>query len=181
MFVSSNSDQVAKELDALVKKMEFALGHMVVSFAGDVAQIASNKTKLGNSESLQYGEDNPGTMEAVYFNMYKNRFDQHGINIQVGFHKGAWTTNTSPTFALDKTIYENETVDSRATQKTKDNYTLGQTFWVGANGPGFYMLNDVSARGNPGWSLGDEAIEAIMEIYAGTPRLKQYFDEAMER
>jgi hypothetical protein len=181
MFVSSNSDQVAKELDALVKKMEFALGHMVVSFAGDIAQIASNKTKLGSAESLQYGEDNPGTMEAVYFNMYKNRFDQHGINIQVGFHKGAWTTNTSPTFALDKTIYENESVDSRATQKTKDNYTLGQTFWVGANGPGFYMLNDVSARGNPGWSLGDEAIEAIMEIYAGTPRLKQYFDEAMER
>jgi hypothetical protein len=181
MFVSSNSDQVAKELQELVNKMEFALGHMVVSFAGDIAQIASNKTKLGSAESLQYGEDNPGTMEAAYFNMYKNRFNQHGINIQVGFHKGSWTTNTTPSFDFDRNIYENETVETRATEKARSTYTLGETFWVGANGPGFSMLNDVSAKGNPGWSLGDEAIEAIMEIYAGTPRLKQYFDEAMER
>lgn len=186
MLVTVDTAALIKQLDAAVLQADNAFRHMVSRFTENVVRIASDRTRMGSNESIQQGmeddSNNISSPEANYFRMYQNRSQEPlGLPIQAGFHKGAWRAQDTGTFSIaDTKIYDTLEASNKAGSYVENNYTHGETFWIGAMGPAFSMLNDANAKGNhTGYSLGDITVEDIEAIYGMSPRLKQYFNEVM--
>lgn len=180
MQITTNTTDVVVSLEKAVERIEGALVSMLANFASDIARLASESTKLGSDESIEYGRSNKGTPEANYFQYYQNRLQHFSIEARAGFHKGSWDISSTGAFNFDPEIYSINEKETSIEETISYSYTLGDNFWIGATGPGFAMLNDTSIKGNPGFSLGDDATEAIAAIYAATPALQHYFSKALE-
>lgn len=185
MLVTIDTAALIKQLDAAVLQADNAFRHMVSRFTENVVLIASNRTRMGSNESIQQGmeddSNNISSPEANYFRMYQGRNSAYDLPIQAGFHKGSWRAQDTGTFSLaDTRIYDTLESSNKAGSYVENNYTHGETFWIGAMGPAFSMLNNADAKGNhTGYSLGDVTVEDIEAIYGMSPRLKQYFNEVM--
>lgn len=150
MKVSVNSQELAKQLQEIkldtVRRME----SMVAGFAQNVARSAVDNTPIGE--------------EGRYDDLYLLREDNLGIEPTPGFHMGAWRYDPDGSLTFDSTIYAPEEAISRALQETTANYTIGETFYIGAKGPAYDDLNNGSSGKAPEGIM-KPALDQLMSVY----------------
>lgn len=184
MLVAVGLEELIKQLESVAHKSDQAFIHMVSRFTENVVMLASERTRIGSQSSLDQGAEDAtngiSSPERSYFSMYQNREFTYGIDVKTGFHKGAWKVSNQSSFDFDPQHYSPSYSADAASASIEYNYSNGDTFWIGASGPAFLMLNDASNPGNhTGYSLGEITVQDIEAIYGMGPRLKQYFNEVM--
>lgn len=135
-MLSANTDELEKSLAEYKLEVERKLKHMVVGFAMDVAEAASNATRIGHISE--------GGNTLAYVNHYKKRAlppsqGGYGIKATEGFHKGAWTY-TEGTLTFNPVIYDKATMLGQVDYQVEVNYKIGDSFTIGASGPAYEML-----------------------------------------
>jgi hypothetical protein len=163
-MLSANTDELEKSLAEYKAEVERKLKHMVVGFAQDVAEAASQATRKGHISE--------GGNTAKYVEYYKKRAKSrseggYGIEALEGFHKGAWTY-TEGTLEFNPVIYDVPTMLGNVDYKAQANYKIGDTFTIGATGPAYEeleILDDIRGK----------AESTIQGAYLSD--LKQYYEE----
>jgi hypothetical protein len=158
-MLSANTDELQKSLAEYKAEVERKLKHMVVGFAQDVAEAASQATRKGHISE--------GGNTAKYVEYYKKRAQQYGIAPVEGFHKGAWTY-TEGTLQFSPTIYDEATMLGNVDYKAEASYKIGDTFSIGAIGTAYDMLQKLD-------DIQGEAESTIQRAYLSN--LKQYYEE----
>ena len=135
-MIKTNATEVAKSLDDYKKEVERKLKSMVVSFAQDVTQAASNATRRGHISE--------GGNTLKYVNFYKERAKSisnggAGIKPIEGFHQGAWTY-TEGALTFNPVIYDKPTMLGNVDYKAEASYKVGDKFYIGAVGTAYNML-----------------------------------------
>lgn len=139
MRVVCNTDKLLQELDAYYKDTIRRSRNMVSQFAYWVTIAASNSTPLGDSERISLNE-------GAYYNFYKMRNERFGIDIEPGFHSGAWKFSRSNSFAFDPTIFTEEQAAGQILQDAKAEFGANRkVFYIGAKGPGYAALENGSS------------------------------------
>ena len=161
MQITSNSDKLVVQLETFSKQFKNNLEHMVVRFAEDVAIEASRNTPVGSPDD--------------YPRLYKLRRDKYGIPIEAGFHAGGWVYSESSNVPFVPKINSPLEMQNDVFGEASGQYKLGDTFYIGANGPAYVKLEQ---------GLSDQAPEGIMKPTLDTIKaviesdLKRYYDEA---
>lgn len=153
-MITSNADQIAKELQQYADSIERKLKAMVAGFAGEIAIAASSQTKVVD----------PTLIEGALNSLYSKRKIDHKIEMQPGYHAGAWRY-VEGELALDPTIYTNNQVQQNVTSDAKANYNLGDSFKVELKGPGVHVAGPTGAEVEP----------LITAAYKAN--IKRYFDQ----
>lgn len=135
-MLSANTDELEKSLAEYKAEVERKLKHMVVGFAQDVALAASNATRKGHISE--------GGNTLAYINHYKKRAKSRseggfGIEPIEGYHQGAWQY-TEGELQFNPAIYDQATMLGAVDYKAEANYKIGDTFYIGATGPAYDML-----------------------------------------
>ena len=142
MQVTTNADKVHESLQKYTKEIERKLIEMVAHFAYKVTEVASNNTPIGDQASIDIGMTGKEPFK-TYYDYYSARKDKYNIALQVGFHRGAWQYSESEDFKglfspdINNASYNPDIVYN----KISDSYKLGDTFYIGAIGPGFAALD----------------------------------------
>lgn len=180
MQVTNNADKVHESLNKYKEEIERKLKGMVATFAYKVTNIAVDNTPIGDRESLALGETGKQPFK-TYLDLYAGRQKKYGIPIQVGYHKNAWQYSESDNFIslfspdISDYSYNAESVYNRV----QDNYNIGDTFYIGASGPGFAALDgryeSPSSQKAPNGIMAP-SVSDIMVIYNSD--IKHMFDNA---
>jgi len=132
---------VKLEMPPFRKNAVRKLKGMAFALAMNVADAASDNTPVGDDDKIAAGL-NPGASRnaASYARLYANRLASYGINMQAGFHAGAWRYSETkvPTFSPDVNSYE--TMISMLRASFMANFQLGDTFYIAAKGPAYKFL-----------------------------------------
>lgn len=141
-------DQAA---DNIQRKMEGA----VAEFASEIAEIASDNTPIGDSESILY--------DGAYREYYKYRQNEFGLPLEAGYHKGAWkyTENGDLNFVPQIDSFNKSEIESEG----RASYKLGDTFQIAAIGPGFADLERGSSEQRPDGIL-TPSVDQIVSFYS---------------
>lgn len=129
-MITSNADQIAKELQQYADSIERKLKAMVAGFAGELALRASNNTSVATPELIERWQQ-----------IYANRSDELGIDMQPGYHAGAWQYAEGD-LVFDPAIRSRAMVENQAEGEARAMYKLGDRFSIGAVGPNFDYLED---------------------------------------
>lgn len=132
-----NADDLLKDLEKYLAETTRKLENMVRGFAYEVTLAASDNTPVGDYESLFTNHR--------YAAYYHKRADEYGIPVDVGFHAGAWSANTDGNFDFTSVIYDRNDVGRFAKQGLAA-YKLGETVYIGAEGPAFEALEAGSSQ-----------------------------------
>lgn len=128
-MISSNVDQILKELQDYHKDTVRRLENMVQGFAYTIAKTAISNTPLGNA-----APEDPGG----YFELYKLRQNRIGLKAEEGFARGSWQVNTDGQFSVQQIYGATSGSETLALIKTNlESYKLGQTLYIGNKG--FYI------------------------------------------
>ena len=87
-MISSNVDQILKELQEYHKDTVRRLENMVQGFAYIISKEAIANTPIGDSEE--------------FFNLYQLRQGRLGLQPTEGFARGSWQVNTSGEFSIQE-------------------------------------------------------------------------------
>jgi hypothetical protein len=172
-MISTNVEAVAKQLQEYRKTMERKLTNMVAGFAENVALAATDATPVGNAGDLAQGLANNSGSAGSYAQLYLMRSEQTGIAPEVGFHAGAWRYSASMNLVFDPNIYAPEQAISEVLTDARASYKVGQTFYIGASGPGYGELNQGSSWQAPNGIVAP-AMQQIQAVYSAD--LKRYYD-----
>lgn len=153
-MIMNNADVVAKELQQYSEDVERKLKAMVAGFAGEIAIAASSQTKVVDANLIET------TLRALY----SRREDTWGIDMQPGFHAGAWKY-VEGQLELDPTIYSSTDVKANAIEDANAKYSLGDSFQVAMKGPGANHAGPTGA-----------AVEPLITA-AYKANVKRYFDQ----
>ena len=129
-MITSNADQIAKELQRYADDVERRLKAMVAGFAGELALRASSNTSVATPELIQR-----------WHQIYATRSDELGIDMAPGYHAGSWQY-AEGSLTFDPTIRSRQMVENQAEGEARAMYKLGDTFNIGAIGPNFDYLED---------------------------------------
>lgn len=132
---------------------------MVAGFAGELAQAASDSTRIGHISE--------GGNTASYVAKYKKRAKKHRIKPIEGFHKGAWVYSEG-VIDFDETIYPVDIAVGEAISDARTKYKLGDSFTIGAKGPAYEILQKED-------DIEGEALKIIMNAHKAD--LPRYFNE----
>lgn len=155
-MISNNADVIAKELQDYVDEVERKLKAMVTGFAGEVALAASARTKIIPDEAL---------VTAYWQKIYSKRQDKFGIQMEPGYHAGAWKYYEGKLMFQDPTIYSSGAMHQKVLIDAESNYKLGDKFSIGMTGP----VAEYAGAGASG------ATNAIMSAYSAN--VKRYYDQ----
>lgn len=153
-MITTNADQIAKELQQYANSIERKLKAMVAGFAGEIAIAASSQTKVVD----------PTLIEGALNALYSKRKIDHKIDMEPGYHAGAWRYAEGE-LTLDPMIYTSSQAKSNVTADAKANYNLGDSFKVELKGPGAHVAGPTGAEVEP----------LITAAYKAN--IKRYFDQ----
>lgn len=154
---ASNADVVAKEIQEYKAEVERKLKGMVAMFAYQTAQIVQEQTPIGSASSLEAGDSGEKPYD-TYFALYQKRQREYGIDIDVGFHKGAITFSEDSNFEFNPDIQDDYAALNDVYEAAENRYQIGETFYIGASGPGYDFLDKKNgAKGS------DQAPNGIVE------------------
>lgn len=153
-MITTNADQIAKELQQYADSIERKLKAMVAGFAGEIAIAASSQTKVVD----------PTLIEGALNALYSKRKIDHKIDMEPGYHAGAWRYAEGE-LTLDPIIYTNSQVKTNVTSDAKANYNIGDSFRVELKGPGAKHAGPSGAEVEP----------LITAAYKAN--IKRYFDQ----
>lgn len=140
-----DSEKTTKSLEDAKQEIIRKLKNMVVNMTTDLVEIASDNTPVGDAEAL---EERPS-----YRFYYEQREDVYGIEVDVGFHAGAWIVSSVPTGDFDPTIYAPEQTVTEAKTNASSLYNIGESLFVLGVGPAYEKLeNGFSAKSPMGIS-----------------------------
>lgn len=181
MQVTNNADKVHESLSAYKEEVERKLKEMVAKFAYKIAEVASSNTPIGDQASIDIGAGGKEPFK-TYYDFYAGRYKEYQIPMKVGYHKGAWQHSESGDFRsfFNRRITEPSSAFNSVYNETVDSYNIGDTFYIGAIGPGFAALNGTDGS-IPKSSQAPNGIMApsisdIMVIYNSD--IKHMFDNA---
>jgi hypothetical protein len=168
MITASNADAIAKQLEEYSKEVERRLKNMVAGFAREVALAASENTPVGNAEDI--------VREGAYRNYYLDRQKPsptgYGISAEPGYHSGAWQYSEGAMKFSPMIFTSNEMADD-VENEASASYKLGDTFAIGAIGPGYADLEGGSSLQAPN-GIGAPTIAQIQASHEAD--LKRYYD-----
>ncbi len=174
-MLTSNADDIAKQLQEHAKKVRLKLENMVQGFASEVAGAASANTPVGNAGDLEWGLNNSNGSASTYADLYLRRSESpYFIEAEVGFHSGAWRYSENQNLVFDPNIYPEEQVTADTLKEARANYRLGNTFYIGAVGPGYGELQKGSSMQAPD-GITKPTIQQIQVTYSAD--LKRYYDQ----
>lgn len=164
MKVTSNVDDLVKQLDELKVEVENRLKVMVQKFSVNVADAAIGYTPLGNAN--------------LYPSFYEQRQKVWGLKPEEGYARGSWQVS------LDGTLHRQELYGAGsgatalgAVNTGLMNYKLGEDIIIG--NPAHYIGNLEGLNGRPSSKNAPQGImkpatDKIMSIYA--IRLDDYYN-----
>lgn len=153
-MITTNADQIAKELQQYADSIERKLKAMVAGFAGEIAIAASSQTKVVD----------PTLIEGALNALYSRRERELNIDMEPGYHAGAWRYAEGE-LTLDPIIYTSSQVKTNVTSDAKANYNIGDSFRVELKGPGAKHAGPSGAEVEP----------LITAAYKAN--IKRYFDQ----
>lgn len=142
------------------RKLEAA----VAGFAYQASFILVSNTPIGDN-----------TLIATNFNYaryYEIRQENYGIEMEAGFHRGAWEyTESSASFSMQVNDYRFVPDDVQSSAGA--SYNLGDKFYIAASGPAFEEFEQGKNRQAPNGIL-QPSVAQIMNISSIT--MQGYFD-----
>ena len=154
-MITSNADEIAKELQKYAEVVERKLKALVAGFAGDIAQDAAMKTGIIDKDVLETEK---------WQGIYRDREATHGIEIRPGYHTGAWQYAEGE-LSFDPEIREDYQRRFAVDREARSQYKLGDTFLIGLIGPAATHAGPVLSTVEP----------LIVAAYGSN--IKRYFDE----
>lgn len=133
------------------------LKNMVIALAKNVATNAYENTPVGDESRLEYDNN--------YLKLYRQRATKFGIDIAVGYHRGAYSYSDSKIPEFHGQILSYDEMISNIVYDVKSNYKIGDTFYIGAKGPayGFFEKGFIASAPD---GVAKPTIESIMQTYA---------------
>lgn len=155
MRLGIDTTACSSDLDKHIKEMITNLEDMVARAAGKLAEVASENTPVVDADNIVEG--------GKFRNLYEQREQDYDIDIDQGFHAGAWRYAESD-YTLDPTIYPLESVGQTAYKRALSGYKLGETFYISAKGPAFVALERGDSFKAP-QGISKPTVDQIIDIY----------------
>lgn len=165
---ASNADVVAKEIEEYKAEVERKLKGMVAMFAHSASMAISENIPIGDPVRL--------AVDAVYAELYANREEALGIDAVPGFHRGALGYSESGNFQFMPIIFEAIEAADIVLEDVESYYNIGDSFFIGAKGPGYEALEGNSSDQTNGEGIAAPSERAIINIYKTD--MKSFYDLA---
>lgn len=165
MITASNLDEITKQLEEYSLDVQKRLKNMVAGFAREVALTAGRNTPVGDLESMM-------TENSRYRNYYLDRYDDYGIPVEPGYHSGAWQYSEG-TLDFKPVIFTASEMANDVFNEAEASYQLGDSFAIGAIGPGYADLEGGSSKDAPN-GIGEPTVAEVMSAHQA--QLKRYYD-----
>lgn len=165
MITASNTDEIAKQLEEYSKEVERKMKNMVAGFAREVALAASENTPVGSAEDML-------REKSRYRQYYLDRKDEYGIPVEPGYHSGAWQYSEGNMKFVPVVFTSREMADD-VFNEAESSYKLGDTFSIGAVGPGYADLEAGRSDQAP-QGIGTPTVAQIQASHEAD--LKRYYD-----
>lgn len=156
-LITANVDKLLKSLELYHADTVRRLENMVSGFAYEFVLAAGLKTPVGSAESLE--------TSAKYASLYQMRSKRFGIPEEVGYHAGSWQFSPNGTLNFSTVIMTPDDAANDARNESQAAYTLGKTFYIGANTPGMVALQGNSSTQTNGQGIYGPALEVVMAAY----------------
>ena len=114
---------------------------MIQALALNVAQSAYENTPIGDQGKLEDGMQAGASRRAAsYARLYANRMVDYGINMQTGYHAGAYTYSEvkNPSFIPEIRTYSE--MMTSITTSFRSSYQIGDVFYIAAQGPAYKFM-----------------------------------------
>lgn len=161
-MISCDTSALAAQLKQIKSDAERRMQKMVVMFSYYVTLTLGENTPVGDFEAL----DMDGQYyNANYYALYSERENKTGLPIEVGYHSGAWQFSKSVNITGVPVIYELEQAAQYVRSDVKSQYKLGETFYIGASGPAYDILNSGSNPKAPDGII-RPTLDQIASIYS---------------
>ena len=157
-FLQVDISKLEKDLERFNLENNRKLQNAVEMFAVDIAKAASQKTPIGDESSLVEG--------TKYYGYYDTRAKNLNIPIEVGYHKGAWQYSESGMLDFTPAVTEVSTMLDDVLNIAQMEYKLGDTFTVGAIGPGYAALENDSSLQTNGQGIMQPALDVVTSVFA---------------
>ena len=161
-MLTSNSDQIYKEILKYKAEVKRKLEAMVRGFALDIVRIAIKHTPLGDAKQ--------------YPLWYQRRYSADSRFLPVeGFAQGSWQIQYRDSFPWQFNFAPDQDITALMNASlSSEQYKLGKDIWVGNAGPYIGVLE--SGRGSMQAPQGimQPTLNEIMQVYQ--LNLKQYYD-----
>jgi len=112
--------------------------NVVLAVAQEIAKYLNHYTIIGDADKI---DENSPRFSYKYAKMYADRERKYGIEQQVGYHKGAYSYTESIRGVKNRedirTLAE---MQSELKSDFSSQYTLGDTFYISANGPAYHLF-----------------------------------------
>lgn len=140
------------------------LKNLVFSLSVNISDNFYTNTRIGDSERIKRGlEAGASKSDRRYARMYEVRRDRYGLDMEAGYHAGAYSYSESQIASLRPEIKEYNKMVSDLTTSFKNQYSLGDEFYIGAEGPAYQFMEDSSQINAP---ILQPTVESIMATYA---------------
>jgi len=166
-LITANVDELLKSLELYHADTVRRLENMVSGFAYEFVLAAGLKTPVGSAESLD--------TSAKYASLYQMRNKRFGIPEEVGYHAGSWQVNPNGTLNFSTMIVSPQGAADDARYESQATYSLGKTFYIGANTPGMVALQGNSSAQTNGQGIYGPALDVVMTAYQ--INMVRYFKE----
>ena len=173
-MIKVTASQTAESLRKAQTEIKRKLERMVSKFSEELTRQASMSTPVGDADKIAEGlaEDISsngkvtGNTRNKYYNYYASRFLNKDLQIEIapGFHSGAWVYSPDQNIEFDSRIFETEEASYEALQSAESMYNLGETFYVGATGPGFEQLEQGYSHKAPNGIM-QPTLDAVELLY----------------
>lgn len=175
---ATNADVVAKEIADYTEEVERRLKDMVAMFAFKATEAIQENIPIGDQESINAGANQSGTPAASYYKLYEIRANNPALQIpaQAGYHRGALGYSYSGNFQFMPIVFEARDSAEQLMYDVESYYQLGDTFYIGAEGPAYDLLNENSSEQTNGQGIAKPSDEAIAAIYRTD--MKSFYDLA---
>lgn len=142
----------------------------VEAFALFVYDKVTQNTPIGDATRIN--ENFP-----EYMRMYMRRWQNHGVEMKPGFHKGAWQYSDTKSPEFNAAINDLGTARKQFISDFRANYKPGQVFYVSAKGTAFAQMERGYIKSAP-----DGVIQpTIQDILAGYKTVLQSVYDKVKR
>lgn len=133
--------------------------NVVLAIAEEIGRHLNSYTIMGDAGKLKQGS---ATYSFQYAKLYQKREHRYGIEQEVGFHKGAYVYTESIRGLSNQTeVRDLNEMMSDIKSDFRVNYTLGDTFYIGASGPAYKYFE----KGVIGQPVLQPTLRSVMLIY----------------
>lgn len=160
-MITSNSDEIYKEILKYKTEVKRKLEAMVRGFALDIVRIAIKHTPLGDAKQ--------------YPLWYQRRYSADSRFLPVeGFAQGSWQIQYRDNFPWQFNFAPDQDITALMNASlSSEQYKLGKDIWVGNAGPYIAKLEAGRSTQAPSGIM-QPTLNEIMQVYQ--LNLKQYYD-----